>query len=137
MTFTARQPEDLNEVVTWLLKNRPQGGIILLQGDLGVGKTALVKRFCLMSGATEATSPTFSLYHRYPGQPTIHHYDLYMRDLSDFLVLGLFETLEEEGFHFIEWADDAMKRRLEAYGMEYLTITIRVEDTIRIVEVIP
>jgi tRNA A37 threonylcarbamoyladenosine biosynthesis protein TsaE len=56
--------------------------------------------------AVTATSPTFSLEHRYPTEPPLIHLDLYRIDDEDQLwELGLEETLEEPGIVLVEWAN--------------------------------
>jgi tRNA A37 threonylcarbamoyladenosine biosynthesis protein TsaE len=56
--------------------------------------------------ALAATSPTFSLEHRYPTVPPLVHLDLYRIDDEDQLwELGLEETLEEPGIVLVEWAN--------------------------------
>lgn len=78
--------------------------IILLCGDIGSGKTTLVAEFVRFRGINEcATSPTFSLMHEYGGN--IFHYDLYNRELSDALNLGILDLLAKSGIHFVEWGD--------------------------------
>ena len=65
-----------------LAKQLPRGSILLLQGELGAGKTSLVQGLALACGITEAiTSPTFALAQHYPdGNPPLVHLDLYRLD---------------------------------------------------------
>jgi tRNA threonylcarbamoyladenosine biosynthesis protein TsaE len=82
------------------------GDLILLVGELGVGKTAFVQGFARRLGVTSpVTSPTFTLVHRYEATPVIHHVDVYRLDrLSELADLGLPEMFEE-GVTLIEWGD--------------------------------
>ncbi|BAF69962.1 tRNA (adenosine(37)-N6)-threonylcarbamoyltransferase complex ATPase subunit type 1 TsaE [Nitratiruptor sp. SB155-2] len=96
--------------------------IILLNGDLGAGKTTLVKAFAQKMGRNGVTSPTFSIQQVY-GE-AIYHYDLYNAGFAKFMELGLFEELEKPGYHFIEWPDENLKNFLQELGYEYLEIEI-------------
>lgn len=87
-----------------------QGGeVICLEGELGTGKTCLVKGVATgMDIASEAvSSPTFTLHHEYHGRISLHHLDLYRIERPDEIEkLGLLEVLEDEkGVVVIEWAE--------------------------------
>ena len=86
-----------------------QGDLILLVGELGVGKTAFAQGFAQRLGITQpVTSPTFTLVHRYEGDVVVHHVDVYRLDrLSEVTDLGLSEMLDE-GVTLIEWGDAVM-----------------------------
>lgn len=93
------------EIQARIAKNRHI--IFLLQGDIGAGKTTLVKAFAKYVGIKDSvTSPTFSLLHIYGDK--IHHYDLFNRTLSELLDLGLLDLLEQSGIHFVEWGDSQL-----------------------------
>jgi tRNA threonylcarbamoyladenosine biosynthesis protein TsaE len=81
---------------------------IALTGDLGVGKTLLVKAVAQGAGAPEATSPTFSIVNLYPGRILLQHLDLYRISGPDELfALGFDDLLREEAATLCEWADRA------------------------------
>ncbi len=92
-----------------------QGGLkgrkIALLGDLGSGKTHLVKALVgeLAPGlAKEVASPSFSLFHCYEGEGYLfHHFDLYrVEDLNDLEYIEIYESLENpQAITLIEWAD--------------------------------
>ena len=57
------------------------GDVIALEGDLGTGKTELVKGIAEALGVTSGVhSPTFVLHHHYQGRVPVEHYDLYRLD---------------------------------------------------------
>lgn len=84
--------------------------IITLAGDLGAGKTTLVRAICKGYGVTEdVTSPTFALIHEYQGGRTpVYHLDLYrLRDPSELVQLGWDELMARRALIVIEWPERA------------------------------
>ena len=84
--------------------------IVLLRGDLGAGKTTLVKGIAEGFGAARAedvTSPTFTLVHEYRGPDiTLYHIDLYRIDTQrDLETLGLDDLLTPNSILLIEWGE--------------------------------
>ena len=81
--------------------------IILLAGDLGAGKTALVQGFGRGLGVSDAiTSPTFTLARQYEGRLPLNHLDVYRLDQMDEVFdVGLPELLDEGAVTVIEWGD--------------------------------
>lgn len=84
--------------------------LILLRGDLGAGKTTLVKGIAAAFNAAEeedVTSPTFTLVHEYRGpQATLYHIDLYRIDTPRELeTLGLDDLRTRESILLIEWGE--------------------------------
>jgi tRNA threonylcarbamoyladenosine biosynthesis protein TsaE len=84
------------------------GDVIALSGELGAGKTALVKGLAHGLGiATEVTSPTFTLIHEYNGgRLPLYHIDLYrLEGVPQALAIGIEEYLSCSGVTVIEWAE--------------------------------
>jgi tRNA threonylcarbamoyladenosine biosynthesis protein TsaE len=84
--------------------------LVLLRGDLGAGKTTLVKGIAegFKSAAEEdVTSPTFTLVHEYRGpSATLYHIDLYRVDTPRELeTLGLDDMMSDNSVLLIEWGD--------------------------------
>jgi tRNA threonylcarbamoyladenosine biosynthesis protein TsaE len=84
--------------------------LILLRGDLGAGKTTLVKGIAEGFGAASAddvTSPTFTLVHEYRGpRAALYHIDLYRVDTDRELeTLGLDDLAGPESILLIEWGE--------------------------------
>jgi tRNA threonylcarbamoyladenosine biosynthesis protein TsaE len=83
--------------------------LVLLRGDLGAGKTTLIKGIAAgfqAASEEDVTSPTFTLVHEYRGpQATIYHIDLYRIDTPRQLeTLGL-DDLLDHGLVLIEWGE--------------------------------
>jgi tRNA threonylcarbamoyladenosine biosynthesis protein TsaE len=108
VTRTSNSPgetEALGE--TWGRAAVP-GAVVALCGDLGAGKTQLVKGFARGLGfAGRVHSPTFSLVNIYAGgRLTLFHLDLYRLETPEQIVAaGLEEYLQPAGVTVIEWAD--------------------------------
>lgn len=99
-------------------RSLPAGSVMLLEGELGSGKTTLVQGIGKGLGITESiVSPTFTLINEYPeGRLPLYHLDLYRLDSSEVEALGL-ETYWEGtevplGIVAIEWAERLLRRPL-------------------------
>lgn len=91
-----------------LLANRlTTGTIVALYGQLGSGKTILVKGFCQgLNVKDSVTSPSFTIMNIYSGLFPVFHYDFYRLERgSNWDDLGLDEYLFNGGISFIEWPD--------------------------------
>ena len=79
-----------------------------LTGELGAGKTLLVKAVAEGAGAPGATSPTFALVNLYAGRIKLQHLDLYrLAGPADLFALGFDDLLREPAATLCEWADKA------------------------------
>jgi tRNA threonylcarbamoyl adenosine modification protein YjeE len=81
------------------------GDVVALSGELGAGKTTFVRAAVrARHGEDQTTSPTFTFWHRYHGDPPIDHLDLYrLEDPSDLPELGLDEAFDGTSIVFVEW----------------------------------
>src|SRR5438309_10232317 len=84
--------------------------LVLLRGDLGAGKTTLIKGIAAgfqAASEEEVTSPTFTLVHEYRGpRATLYHIDLYRVDTPRQLeTLGLDDLFAENSILLIEWGE--------------------------------
>ncbi len=84
--------------------------LVLLRGDLGAGKTTLVKGIAeglRAASADDVTSPTFTLVHEYrSSRVTLYHIDLYrVETMSQLETLGLDDLVTEDSILLIEWGE--------------------------------
>ncbi len=84
-----------------------RGGVVLLSGELGAGKTAFVRGLAAGLGLDpeEVSSPTFTLIQEYRGSRTLIHVDLYRLEPREVADLGLDELFESSAVVAVEWPD--------------------------------
>jgi tRNA threonylcarbamoyladenosine biosynthesis protein TsaE len=108
VTITTRSEDETTEVGRRLAKTLAPGSVVLLVGDLGAGKTALVRGLAEGLGVApeEVSSPTFTLMQEYRGgRVQMIHVDLYrLNDAREIDDLGL-EELGLNAVLAIEWAE--------------------------------
>ncbi len=99
---------DLPKVVEEMLPVLQKAKIITLTGDLGAGKTTLVKEICAQLGIDDlVSSPTFSIINEYEHAESplkVYHMDLYrIKDEEELFNIGFEDYLFSGDFVFIEW----------------------------------
>lgn len=107
-TSISRSPPETEALGETWGKEAPFGMVLALCGDLGAGKTQLVKGFARGLGIdSRVTSPTFALVNTYiGGRLPLFHLDLYRLDTREqILAAGLDEYLHPRGVTVIEWAE--------------------------------
>ena len=106
ITQSAAETEAFGGTIAGLL--RP-GDIVLLRGELGSGKTTLVRGACRSLGIEEAvTSPTFTIGHLYNGIATVAHLDLYRFVGLSAAEWGDLEPYFDDTIAFVEWPEAGM-----------------------------
>ena len=85
------------------------GDVVLISGELGAGKTTLIRGACRELGVEEpVVSPTFTIGRRYSGRVPVSHLDLYRLDGLEGEDPGLLDDyLAADAVTFIEWPDAA------------------------------
>jgi len=105
--------KEIDKISKIILDNIKRINIVLLKGDLGSGKTTLVKSILKKLGVNdEIKSPTFSIVNEYdhPSGP-IYHFDLYRIEKIDELdVIGFEEYIDNCNICFIEWPEVGMEK---------------------------
>ncbi len=101
---------EIEKASNFVLKNVNRD-IILITGEVGTGKTTLIKEYCKLKGVEEiVNSPTYTLINEYQYESgKIVHMDLYrVEDIKEINELGLFEYLENN-IVIIEWPEIILK----------------------------
>ena len=108
--FISNSREDTLAIAKEFAESLSAGDIVLLDGDLGAGKTVFVKGVTdyFSKGETIAISPTFMIVNVYDTDPAIYHFDLYrIEDVVELEAIGAEEYLFGDGISFVEWPERA------------------------------
>lgn len=126
---------DLKTVADELLSAARTTKVWYFDGEMGSGKTTLIKVICEQLGVTESTSsPTFSIINEYQSdrEDTIYHFDFYrLKKETEAYDMGVEEYFESGCYCFVEWPE----RIPTLYPMHFLKVRILEEtSTTRIIE---
>ena len=126
--------EDIQTIAHRLLAQNPHK-VILLVGEMGAGKTTLIKALAAALGVQNATSsPTFSLVNEYHTESNgpVYHFDVYrIKDETEAYDFGMDEYLYSGHWCFVEWPEKIPT----LIPQEHSTIKIKaLNDTLRELE---
>jgi len=101
--------ESMNWAENWAKENLISGSVVCLRGDLGAGKTHIVKSISKAFGVNpeQVNSPTFTLIHEYnSGKIPVYHFDCYrLKSTAEALEIGVEDYLYGDGICCIEWPE--------------------------------
>ena len=136
-TFLSRSPRETERLGEALGRALDAETLILLDGDLGAGKTCFTRGLARGLGVEgPLTSPTYALLQTYEGRLVLHHFDAWMEGRERaFLMDGGLEWMHAGGVAVIEWARrvaDVLPRERLCIELEHRTpserlIRVRVE----------
>ncbi|TZF85751.1 tRNA (adenosine(37)-N6)-threonylcarbamoyltransferase complex ATPase subunit type 1 TsaE (plasmid) [Pedobacter sp. BS3] len=125
---------ELEKAAQQLLDVAGKHKVWLFYGDMGAGKTTLIKAICRQLGITDTvSSPTFSIVNEYASpQGPVYHFDFYrLKAESEALDLGYEDYLYSGNYCFIEWPEKISN----LLPQNTLNITIGLSGDTRIIEV--
>ena len=130
-----KELDELGNVSEALLRLGADTSVWLFEGQMGVGKTTLIKALCSHLGVTtHVQSPTFSLVNEYDAEGrTIYHFDFYrIKDETEALDMGVEEYFDSGDFCFVEWPG-----KVESlWPLNYMQLHLEADETgMRILEV--
>lgn len=108
--YRSNSSEETEQIASLVASELQSGDVLLLRGDMGVGKTVFTKGLCRALGVEEyVTSPTFTVVNEYEGTRfSIYHFDLYrIEDGDELIEIGFEEYLQSGGVCVIEWPQNA------------------------------
>ncbi len=139
MKVISNCPEDTEEIGFKIGKKLSAGDIVRLYGDLGAGKTTMVKGIARALGIDkkDITSASFTIIAEYPVNPPFFHIDLYrISKGADLDNTGIWDCLGPHSISVIEWAEhaegelpeDSLKVTIKDIGNDMREITIEGKD---------
>lgn len=109
--YILKDETGLPGAATWFLENMGSSNIFAFRGEMGAGKTTLIKAICRELEVQEnVSSPSFALVYEYMSATmgTIYHFDLYrIKELSELFDLGYEDYFYSSKLCFIEWPEIA------------------------------
>ena len=122
MELRSGSPAETEEIAARLARELVLGDVVTISGELGSGKTTFVRGACRALGVTApVTSPTYTIGHRYEGDPDVSHLDLYRFTAVSPAEWGDLEPYFEDAVVFVEWPEAA------AAGLPSARATVRLE----------
>ena len=119
--------KEIHQASDFILKNI-KSKTVLFDGDLGSGKTTLIKNISMKIGSKDnISSPTFPILNVYESNnEKIYHADLYRIDnVLDLNEIGFFDIINEKKWIFIEWPNKIIKY----FEYPYSYIKIKIDDS--------
>lgn len=109
MKYLVKNEVELPGVAARLIQDIGQKRVVLFYGQMGAGKTTLIKELCLAIGVDDTvTSPTFSIVNEYHDNvgDSVYHFDFYrIEDETEVLDLGYEDYFFSGSYCFIEWPE--------------------------------
>ena len=108
LQFSSTSSEQTEAIAARLATTLVPGDVVTVSGELGAGKTTFVRGACRALGVTApVTSPTYTIGHRYEGDPDVSHLDLYRFTAVSHAEWGDLEPYFEDAIVFVEWPEAA------------------------------
>src|SRR5205823_12960636 len=108
LRIASASAEQAEAVAARLARHLREGDVVTVSGELGAGKTTFVRGACRALGIEmPVTSPTFTIGHRYPGDPDVSHLDLYRFQGLSAAEWGDLEPYFADAICFVEWPEAA------------------------------
>ena len=134
LKFIIRKEEELCAIAKMILE-KYDSKIFLFYGEMGVGKTSFIKKFCKELKVSDiVSSPTFSIVNQYSNvnDDIIYHFDFYRTEKKEEVFdIGYEEYLFSSSYCFIEWPEKIE----DLLPTNYLKINMKLDDNNRIINI--
>jgi tRNA threonylcarbamoyladenosine biosynthesis protein TsaE len=108
LQFSSASSDETEAIAAQLARELVVGDVVAVSGELGSGKTTFVRGACRALGVTApVTSPTYTIGHRYEGDPDVSHLDLYRFTGVSAAEWGDLEPYFDDAIVFVEWPEAA------------------------------
>ena len=108
MEILSASPGETEAFAGRLARELVPGDVVTVSGELGAGKTTFVRGACRALGVTApVTSPTYTIGHRYEGDPAVSHLDLYRFTAVSAAEWADLEPYFDDAIAFVEWPEAA------------------------------
>jgi tRNA threonylcarbamoyladenosine biosynthesis protein TsaE len=108
LQFSSASSDETEAIGARLARELAAGDVVAVSGELGSGKTTFVRGACRALGVTApVTSPTYTIGHRYEGNPDVSHLDLYRFTTVSAAEWGDLEPYFDDAIVFVEWPEAA------------------------------
>ena len=127
MLLPIKNLNELDAAAQTIISFASNNRIFLFQGQMGAGKTTLIKSLCKQLGTGDnVTSPTFAIVNEYTGTKiNIYHFDFYrLKNQSEAMDIGFEEYLYSGKYCFIEWPEKIP----DLLPLHYVTVKIQALD---------
>ncbi|WP_020605933.1 tRNA (adenosine(37)-N6)-threonylcarbamoyltransferase complex ATPase subunit type 1 TsaE [Spirosoma spitsbergense] len=128
MTLYIDHVDEIDTAARQLLAEGRERSVWLFDGDMGAGKTTLIKAICRVLGVVSTVqSPTFSIVNEYTTHEghSVYHFDCYrLRNEAEALDIGIEEYVDSGNYCFIEWPEKIMN----LWPVTYYQVHLAVDD---------
>lgn len=126
MKYTVTSLQETKNLAQNFAMSLKHGDMVLLNGDLGAGKTTFTQFVFAFLGVTDiVNSPTFAILKSYEGKFVLHHFDTYRITADEAIEAGFDEVIgDKNSVKFIEWSENIA----QLLPREYIQVDIKIID---------
>ena len=135
MKFESNSLEQTKAIAKKFALGLKKGDVVLLNGDLGAGKTTFTQFVFAFLGVKDVVnSPTFAILKTYQGRFTLNHFDTYRISTEEAIEAGFDEVINDKNcINFIEWSENVAPLLPKTFKQVNITI---LDENKRIFEIL-
>jgi len=136
LVFSMTSLEDIEKAASWIIKEGKNQNVWLFEGEMGAGKTTLIKEVCHQLNVIDTvSSPTFSIVNEYLTEKelSIYHFDFYrVKGAGEAVDIGALEYLESGDLCLVEWPSVVS----EIIPEKHMLVQINVDEEERLISLV-